>query len=214
MLTIPIYDEAGKQTGQEQIDEQLLGGTVRPALLKQAIVMFRANQRQGHATTRSRGMIDGSTRKLYRQKGTGRARMGTVRSPIRRGGGVAFAKAVRDYRQAMPKKMRRLARRNAVLAKIEGGQVLIVDRLSFEKPQTKRFAAMLGKLNVAGTCLFMVGGQEPVLFKSGRNIPTVEIMDVAEMNAYKVLARKHLIFTKGAFELFRNGLTGAAKAEA
>ena len=120
MIKLPVYNTTGKQVETLAIDEALLGAEVRPGLLKQAYVMFHANRRQGSAKTRSRGMVDGSTRKIFRQKGTGNARMGTRRTGIRRGGGVIFAKSRTraDFRQRMPKKMRQLANRNALLAKL------------------------------------------------------------------------------------------------
>ena len=203
MLSVPVYNEGGEQVGTEQIDEALLGGAVNASLLKQAVVMYQANRRQGTVATKSRGLVEGSTRKIYRQKGTGRARMGTVRTNIRRGGGVAFAKTTRDFRQAMPKKMRRRARNQAVLAKIQSDNALIVDGLRFEAPKTARFAALLQKVQAGRGCVFATAGTDVVLYKSGRNIPRTEIRDVAELNAYDILSRRKLIFTREAFAKFR-----------
>ncbi len=117
MIDVPVYDMSGNQTGSIEIDEAILGRRVRIDLLKQAVLMWRSNQRQGSARTKSRGMIVGSTRKLFRQKGTGNARMGASRQPVRRGGGVTFAKKARSFRHEMPKKMRQLARNSALLAR-------------------------------------------------------------------------------------------------
>ncbi len=202
MLSVPVFNETGEQVGTEQIDEVALGGTVNASLLKQAVVMYEANRRQGHSVNKSRADVEGSTRKLYRQKGTGRARMGTVRQPVRRGGGNAFAKRIREYRQEMPKKMRRLARNQAVLAKIQGDAALIVDGVRFEQPKTGRFAALLRSVHSDGGCVFATKGIDPVLHKSGRNIPRIAIMDVAELNAYEILTRPKLIFTREAFASF------------
>ena len=116
MIDVPVYNMSGEQTGSMHIDESLLGGRGRFDLLKQAVVSWQLNQRQGSARTKSRGMVRGSTRKIYRQKGTGNARMGTVRTAIRTGGGVAFAKGKQNYSRTLPRKMRRLARNNAILA--------------------------------------------------------------------------------------------------
>jgi large subunit ribosomal protein L4 len=209
MLSVPIYSESGEPLGQEQIDETLLGGVVNPALLKQAVVMYHANRRQGTVATKSRGNVEGSTRKLYRQKGTGRARMGTVRQPVRRGGGRAFAKVPRDLRQAMPKRMRRLARNQAVLAKIKSDDALIVDGLRFEAPKTARLAAVLKRVQADRGCVFATAGVDRVLFKSGRNIPRAEIRDVAELNAFDILSRRKLIFTREAFASFRQTVSAA-----
>ncbi len=114
MIEVPVYNQDGQQTETLQIDEDLLGGKVRWRLLKQAIVMHEANARQGTVAKKSRGQVEGSTRKIYKQKHTGNARMGSVRQPIRKGGGRAFQQVTRDYNKSMPEKMRRLARANAV----------------------------------------------------------------------------------------------------
>ena len=119
MIELPVLNREGDEVDRIQVDELQFGGRFRGALLKQAIVMYHANKRQGNAVTKSRGMVTGSTRKLFRQKGTGRARMGTARTVIRRGGGVAFAKQNRDFRKRMPKKQRRLARDSAILEKMK-----------------------------------------------------------------------------------------------
>jgi len=203
MLNVSVYDESGKQIGDEQIDEELLGGEVNAALLKQAVVMYHANRRQGTVAQKTRAEVVGSSRKLFRQKGTGRARMGNVRTCVRRGGGRAFPRKSRDYRQEMPKKMRRQARNHAILAKIQSQAALIVDGATFDEPKTKRFAAMLGALNAERGCVFAIKGADANLLKSGRNIPRVNVMDVAELNAFDILSRKRLVFTKGAFEAFR-----------
>src|SRR4030042_74419 len=123
MIDLSVYNSGGKEVDVLKVDESLLGGAVRYSLLKQAIVMYHANKRVGTAATKSRGMVEGSTRKIYRQKGTGNARMGTVRTNIRRGGGVAFAKSERDFGKDMPKKQRRLARDSAILVKLQTGAV-------------------------------------------------------------------------------------------
>lgn len=212
MLSVPIYNEAGEQVGDEQIDETLLGGAVNPALLKQAVVAYHANRRQGTAVTKGRGDVRGSTRKLYRQKGTGRARMGNARTCVRRGGGVAFAKQLRDFRQALPRKMRRLARNQAVLAKIQSSDALIVDGLKLEAPKTSRLAEVLKKVQAERGCVFATAGVDPVLYKSGRNIPRTEIRDVAELNAFDILSRRKLIFTREAFAAFCQTVAGVAQA--
>jgi large subunit ribosomal protein L4 len=211
MVDVPVYNESGDQVETMTVDETLLGTRVRPALLKQAAVMYLANQRLGTSATRSRGMVVGSTRKLFRQKGTGNARMGTIRTNIRRGGGVAFAKQARDFRQAMPKKMRRLACKNAILAKILGGNLLVIDQLQYDQPKTKRFAAMLQALKSAKGCLVAIPEQNDNVYKSGRNIPKTEIRLVEQLNAYEILRRRHMLTTKeGLAQILR----GPEQAEA
>ena len=161
MLELPIFDREGKQVDSMQIDEALLGRRIRPALLKQAVVMYHANRRQGSATTKSRGMVRGSTHKMYRQQGTGRSRAGSPRTVIRRGGGVAFAKTPRDFRQRMPKKQRRLARNNAVLAKMQSDDAVVIDQLNFDEPRTAAFADILSNLKIERSCLVATEKYEP-----------------------------------------------------
>lgn len=210
MLSVPVYNESGEQIGSEQIDAAALGGKVNVRLLKQAIVMYEANRRQGTVAQLSRGEVEGSTRKLYRQKGTGRARRGNLRTPVMKGGGRAFPRKPRDFSKDMPRQMRRLARNQAVLAKIEAGDLAIVDGLHFDAPKTKRFATLLRKMKGERGCTFATRGVDPVIFKSGRNIPRTEVIDVAELNAYAILARPKLIFTRDAFAAFRGGLSDKA----
>ncbi len=203
MLNVPVYNVSGEQIGTEPIDEALLGGRVNAALLKQAAVMYHANRRQGTAKTKSRGEVAGSSRKIYRQKGTGRARMGTVRTPVRKGGGMAFAKRPRDFRQQMPKQMRRLARNQAVLAKIQSDDALIIDGLLIEAPKTAPFAKLLAAVKADRGCVFATRELDQRVYRSGRNIPRTEITDVAALQAEQILIRRKLVFTREAFAKFR-----------
>jgi large subunit ribosomal protein L4 len=203
MIEVPVYSQDGKQTETLQIDEQQLGGKVLARLLKQAIVMYEANQRQGTVAKKSRSMVEGSTRKIYKQKHTGNARMGSVRSPIRRGGGRAFDQVPRDHSKDMPEKMRRLARANAVLAKLVDQQVKVVDGLTFDAPKTKQFAQVLRALKVDGaTCCVATAKHDEALFKSGRNIHGMMITTVSQVNAYNLLRHRFVLFTKEAFQAF------------
>lgn len=199
MIEVTVYTMDGKPAGTEQIDPAVLGGRVRPKLLKQAVVMYQLNQRQNTSATRSRGLVAGSTRKLYRQKGTGNARMGTIRTCIRRGGGVAFAKGNQDFSRALPKKMRRLARNNAILAKLDSHDVAVVDGLKFDKPRTKLFVGMLNALGASHGCVVAMNDNDINTFLSGRNVPKATIKPIQELNAYDVLRRKKLIISREAF---------------
>ncbi|MBN1788686.1 MAG: 50S ribosomal protein L4 [Sedimentisphaerales bacterium] len=199
MITVAVHNEDGKEVESLNVDEATLGGHVRHALLKQAIVMYHANKRMGTATTKSRGMIEGSTKKIYRQKGTGNARMGTIRQHVRRGGGVAFAKVVRDFGKDMPKKQRRLATDSAILAKLQTGNVVVVDRLNFEQPKTKDFVRILGNLKIDRSCLVAVNESDQNIYKSARNIPKVAVIRAADLNAGDICNRQKMLFTKDAF---------------
>lgn len=201
MLEIPTFDDQGKPSGSVELDPALLGGRVRPQLLKQAIVMYQANARQNTSATKSRGFVSGSTRKLYRQKGTGNARAGARRTVIRKGGGVSFAKGKQNYDQGMNKKMRRLARNNAILAKAVSNNVVIVDDLRFDSPSTRRFSAVLRAVGADCGCLVALGRTDETTYRSGRNIQKTDVRPVAEVNAYEIMRRKRLVLMRSAFDL-------------
>ncbi len=211
MIDVPVYNTEGEQIDTVQLDAVRFGGHVRLALLKQAVVMYEANRRQGSAATRSRSETVGSTRKLYRQKGTGNARAGMVRTPVRRGGGHTFAKKARDFSKGMPKQMRRLARNSAILAKAEANDILVVDGLAFDEPKTKRFASLLAAVGADRGCLLALHEQDVNIWKSGRNIPKTEICQVEQLNAYGILRRRKLILTREAFDRVIGG--GEATSE-
>ncbi len=199
MISVAVKNIEGKELETIKVDEDVLGGEVRHLLLKQAIVMYQANKRVGTAATKSRGMVEGSTRKIYRQKGTGNARMGTIRTNVRRGGGVAFAKVARDFGKDMPRKQRRLATDSAILAKLISESVVVVDELKLDKPRTKDFAKILGNLQIDRSCLVAVDGSDENIYKSVRNIPKVDVMDVAQLNAGDIFNKQKVLFTKQAF---------------
>lgn len=201
MLQIPLYDSNGKSSGSVEIDPEILGKRVRPELLKQAVVRARANARQNTSATKSRGMVEGSTRKLYRQKGTGNARMGARRTVIRKGGGVAFAKGNQNYDQRMNRKMRRLSRNNAILAKIIGESAAVVEDPSFDTPSTKKFVSVLNGLGATKGCVVAMGGPNDAMYRSGRNIAKTEIKPINELTAYEILRRDRFILTRSAFDL-------------
>ena len=163
--------------------------------------MYHANKRVGAAANRSRGMVVGSTRKIYRQKGTGRARMGANRTPVRKGGGVTFAKAPRDYSKKMPKKQRRLARNCAVLAKLKAQNALVIDQLSFNEPKTKEFVAILNNLKIDRSCLVTLGKNDENVYKSLRNIPKINALVVEQLNAGDICRNQKLLFTKEAIQM-------------
>lgn len=199
MIDLAVYNREGKEIESLQVDESALGGYVRYPLLKQAIVMYHANKRVGTAATKSRGMVQGSTRKLFRQKGTGNARVGNIRTGKRVGGGVTFAKVNRDFGKRMPKKQRRLARDSAVLEKLLSNNVVVVDELKFEEPKTKEFVGVLGNLKIERSCLVTTSEADVNLYKSARNVPKVVITPVAELNAGDICNHSKLLFTKDAF---------------
>jgi large subunit ribosomal protein L4 len=199
MIDLTVYNADGKEVDRLKVDEAALGGVVRYPLIKQAVVMYHANKRVGTATTKGRSMVAGSDRKLFRQKGTGNARVGNVRTGKRVGGGTTFAKSLRDFRKSMPKKQRRLARNSAILAKLLSDNVVVVDELSFEKPKTKDFVNILTNLKIDRSCLVTVGSANVNLCKSARNVPKMAVMPVMDLNAGDICRYRKMLFTKEAF---------------
>ena len=200
MIQVKIHSTDGQEAGQIQVDEAWFGGKVRLELLRLAVKRHEANQRQGTVATKSRGMVHGSSKKIFAQKHTGRARAGTVRSPKRRGGGVTFAKVPRDFSLAMPKKMRRQALDSAILARLLGSEVIVVDGLKLEQPKTKEVARTLKALGVERSCLLALPAGETVLYKSARNLARVRVRPVLDLTAYDVLWPSRVVFTRPAFE--------------
>src|SRR5437867_2655886 len=154
MIEVPVYNQSGQEVEKFQVDEAKLGGEVRKNLLKQAIVYYHANQRQGTVRTQARGEVAGSTRKMFRQKGTGNARTGGIRNPIKKGGGHAKQKRPKEWRQALPQKARRLARNSALLFKFQANDVLVLDNIAIDAPKTKVIAQMYKALGIERSCLF------------------------------------------------------------
>ena len=198
MIDLAVYNTDCQEVDSLKVDESVFGRRVRYPLLKQAIVMYHANKRVGTATTKSRGMVAGSTRKLYRQKHTGNARAGTIRTGKRVGGGMTFAKIARDFGKSMPKKQRKLARDSAILAKLMTNNVVVVNELNFQKPRTKDFARVLSNLKIERSCLVTVNDYDDNLFKSVRNIPKVAVAPVGELNAGDICSHRKMLFTKEA----------------
>jgi large subunit ribosomal protein L4 len=199
MIDVAVLNKEGKEVESLKVDPEQLGGKVRYPLLKQAIVMYHCNKRLGTASTKSRGMVDGSTRKIYRQKGTGRARMGTIRSCIRTGGGVAFAKVRRDFGKSMPKKQRLLAKKSALLAKLESNDMVVIDELSFDKPKTKDFAKILSNLEIDRSCLVTTSSYDRNVYLSARNVPKTQTAAAADLNAGDICNKRKMLVTKEAF---------------
>ena len=199
MIDLAVYNMDGQEVDSLKVDEAALGGAVRYPLLKQAIVMYHANKRVGTAATKGRSMVAGSGKKLFRQKGTGNARIGNIRTGKRVGGGVTFAKSPRDFSKRMPRKQRRLARDSAILAKLLSSNVVVVDGLNFEKPKTKDFVGVLNNLKIERSCLVAIGSADVNLCKSARNVPKVGVILVDELNAGDICSYRKVLFTKEAF---------------
>ncbi len=206
MLEVELYNTTGETGATLRRDEARCGKTVNVDLLKQAVVAYHANRRQGTVRTRGRGDVAGSTRKLFRQKGTGNARRGNVRTNVLRGGGMAFAKTKppRSYRKRLPKKMRRRALDSVILAKILGEDLLVVDGLELAEPRTKTVVDVLTRLKINRSCLLTLPRRDEVLTKSARNIPDVTVRVAGDLNAFDVATRQKMLVTREAMELLLN----------
>jgi large subunit ribosomal protein L4 len=209
-LSLTVFNADGKSVGAVEVDPAELGGKINKQLLHEVVLMHRANQRAGTHSTLRRGEVAGSTKKLFRQKGTGNARVGTRRSNKRRGGGTAKGPKPRDYEYHLPKKAVRAAARMALLSKLQDNETVIVDQLKFPEIKTKQMVQVLKNLKIDGhTCMVGLGksdlDERRSIFLSARNIRGVAVTPAVQLNAYTVLRPKRLLLTKAALtELCKN----------
>lgn len=204
MSSLPIFDRTGKEVGTYSIAPEDVAPRINKQLLHDAVVMYQANLRQGTFKTKNRTDVAGTTKKMYRQKGTGNARAGSRRSNIRRGGGHAKQKLPRDFGYRLPRKALQLATRMAVASKLKDGAVVLVDQLSLGAPKTKDVAGVLKALKLDGTTLLLATAAYDVnVYKSARNIEGVRVAPVAELNALNVLQPRKLLLTKEALDALK-----------
>jgi large subunit ribosomal protein L4 len=214
-VKLAVYDMAGKEVSSYEIDPAELAPTINRQLLHDAVVMYQANQRQGTFRTKTRGEVAGSTRKLYRQKGTGNARAGARRSGTRRGGGHIFAKRPRDFGWRMPRKALRAATRMALAARIADGEVCLVDGLSFDAPKTSQMVGSLAALGLSGNTVLVSSDRHcENLWKSARNIEGVSVTPVADLNALAILTPRKIVMTTAAMDAFRQTVASRASGAA
>jgi len=196
MISVPVRDMAGAECGTYAFEPSEVSDVICNQLLHDAVVMYNANRRVGEVQTKSRGMVSGSTRKLFKQKGTGRARAGAIRTPVRRGGGHAFAKKPRDYYYRMPKKAIRKAMRMALLSKFQDSQAVMLNSWQCSEPRTKTVVQFLNAVGLAGkSVLLTTEGLNTNVWKSARNIKGVVILPGSDLNAYTLLRQRHLVIT-------------------
>ncbi len=201
MLTLPVYDRSGAQVGTYEFDPDLVSPRINKQLLHDVVVMYQASRRQGTHKSKGRGEVAGSTKKLYRQKGTGNARVGPRRTGVRRGGGHIHARKPRDYGYRLPRKAVRAATRMAIRAKLDAGRVVCVDQLTLAEPRTKDMAAVLNALPLAGNSTLVATAEYDLnVYKSARNIQRVTVSPVAELNALTVLTPRRLLVTRAALD--------------
>jgi large subunit ribosomal protein L4 len=212
-VNLAVYDMAGKQVGSYEIDPAELAPAVNKQLLHDAVIMYQANARQGTQKTKTRGEVAGSTKKLYRQKGTGNARAGGRRSGTRVGGGHIFAKRPRDFGWRMPRKALQAATRMALAARLADDEVKVVDAITVAGPKTAPVARMLAALGVGEqTVLVAPEKHDADFWKSARNIEGVSVSPVGELNAWTILRPRSIVITKAALDAFREAAKSAGPA--
>ncbi len=197
MPTVGLFNQEGKQVGDIQLNDNVFGVEVNTDAMHQVVVALLANKRQGTQSAKTRAEVRGGGIKPWRQKGTGRARQGSIRAPQWIKGGIVFAPKPRDYRMSVPKSMRRVAMKSALTSKVQDGQMVVLETLAFEAPKTKKMIEVLKAFDAKKT-LIVTGDANEVLYKSARNIADVQIMPVNNINVYDLLKFEKLIITKDA----------------
>jgi len=211
-MKLPVYNIQGTEIEQIELDDSVFDIPMNEAVVHQALVRQRANARVGTANVKTRGEVSGSTRKLYRQKGTGRARAGDLRSPLRRHGGVIFGPKPRNYRQAMPKKMRRLAIKCLLSAKAADGELKVVDKLEMKDHKTKDMINILQALEIDRSALIALASPDSNLIRSASNLQKIDTIQARQLNVGDLLSHKHLIITVDAVRTVES-LWGTKQAE-
>ncbi len=194
-MQVPVYSLTGEVVEQVEISDQVFAVPFNEGVVHQAMVRQQANARQGTASTKTRSEVSGSSAKLFRQKGTGLARAGSRRSPLRRGGGITFGPQPRSYRQAMPKKMRQLAIRCVLSAKAGDGELKVLKELKLKEPKTKQMAQILTALGVDSSALIVTSEPEDSVVKSARNLKGIKTMPANLINVLDILSYKILLMT-------------------
>jgi large subunit ribosomal protein L4 len=214
MVSLPIYNKSGAEVGTYDIDPAQLAPKVSQQLLHDVVVMYQANRRLGTHKSKTRSEVAGTTKKMYRQKGTGNARAGSRRSPVRRGGGHVFALRNRDYSYRLPKKAIQAATRMAIVRKLEAQDIVVIDDLAFSEPKTKEMATILKKLGLDGKSTLVTTAElDRNVFRSARNIDRVTVAPVSELNALAILTPKKILVTKAALDAIKSRAPKAAPAK-
>ena len=198
MLELDVVNSENKKVGKARLDERIFGANINKVLIHEAVVMQRASMRQGTAATKTRGAVRGGGKKPWRQKGTGRARHGSIRSPIWKGGGVVFGPQPRNFGYAFPKKKYRAALRGALADKYQNREMIILDQFQFAEPKTKPFVQTLKNLGLSKKTLIVVDEISKDLELSSRNVPTVSLVSTKALNVYDLISHAHLIVTQQA----------------
>lgn len=194
-MKLRLFDVEGKSLGHIDVLDDLFDAPAKPALVHQVVVARQANARQGTASTKTRAEVSGGGRKPWRQKGTGRARVGSIRSPIWRGGGIVFGPSPRSYQQRTPKRMRWAALKASLSAKVKDGDLVVVDKLTLPEAKTRYLVAVLQALNAYGSVLLVGDGIEGDVLRSARNVPKLKTLPAFQLNTYDLLKHHRIIMT-------------------
>jgi large subunit ribosomal protein L4 len=200
MPTVKVRNLQNEESGEVQLSEAVFGAPLNEPLIHAAVRNFMANARQGTSATKTRGDVSGAGRKLWKQKGTGRARIASLRSPLWKGGGNVHGPQPRDWSYNMPKKMRQGALRSALSERVREGNVIVVDGWNIEQPKTKEFSASLGKLGLEGKTLIVDSLENENLILSARNIRRAKVVNSFGLNIYDLLYHDHLVLSRSAAE--------------
>lgn len=200
VFSVPIYNTSGKSVGAFSFDKKIFTGDVNKKVLYQAILMYNANKRQGNASTKTRGDVSGGGKKPWRQKGTGRARAGSTRSPLWRHGGVIFGPHPRDYHFDIPKKIKTLAFLSSINSKLNDKKVIGIEEVRIEEPKTKKFKAIVDALKLEGKSLFVLGGIDENIKRSSNNLREVSVRNYNDFSTMDVLTSDNLVMSKTALE--------------
>lgn len=200
MIKVPVFDNSGKALESVSVSEERFGSKVRRELLRDTIIMHEANHRRGTASTKTRGEVKGGGRKPWKQKHTGRARAGDIRSPIWRGGGVVFGPRPRDYSFSIHRKAKKVALQSALLSRLIDNEVVLIDKLELDSPSTKKMATLLKSLEIRESCLIVMQEFDETIWKSCRNMYNVKLRVAADLNAYDVIKYKKLLIVKDVLD--------------
>ena len=209
-MKLPVKDINGKDKGQLEVKFPLVEGGRGTQAVHDTIVAYQAAQRMGTANTKTMGEVNGTGKKPWRQKGTGRARAGSFASPLWRGGGVVFGPKPRDFSKTVSRKTRQLALRKALTERLNAGDVLVLEDLKLESPKTKGFIDVISKLGIAGTALIVAADRDKNLSLASRNVQDIELTTSDFLNTYQVLRSNKLVFTRSAFEKLEERLQDQA----
>lgn len=215
-MKLPIFTTKGKDSGDQiELADSIFGIEPNETAIYEDVRRYMANQRQGTSNTKERGQVRGGGRKAYRQKGTGQARRGSIRSPLLKGGGTVFGPSSRDYSFNLPKKTRQLARKSAWSAKVNDEAVTIIEDFTFDEPKTSKVADILGGLEIENKkVLILTAETDKIVYKSARNIPNVDVLEAGKPSTYQILDAEVILIQEGAVEILEGSFESAEEAVA